>query len=357
MLEGRSVIVDSFCEVKEFTKQFEDQQFYSFDNHDIVPGGIYIISRQTFINNIELIRQLAGRGEMLPVLANPAEGSETMLGQIVGLGITDLVRQHRILIIAGGAMQPDIPCLAHEHFLPKILDFDENLRAMDYYDQTWSAHRPYQFLFLNGRSRPHRRWLLNRLHNILDQAIWSNLDATHGHPIQLLDPEYEFEFYQSRTQHQYQGFAKPQLFNNDWGEIYLNVRAYSHSHFSLVTETVFDYPHSFRTEKIWKPIAIGHPFVVAANVGYYRDLQQLGFKTFDGIIDESFDSIKDNDQRIERLAQVVEDLAKSDLSSFAQACRSICKYNQQRLAELRTEVRHQFPQRFVNFIKACTASE
>jgi hypothetical protein len=61
-----------------------------------------------------------------------------------------------------------------------------------------------------------------------------------------------------------------------------------------VSETVFTYPYSFRTEKIWKPIAIGHPWIAVSNFGYYRDMHELGFKSFGHLIDEKFDLIYNN---------------------------------------------------------------
>lgn len=352
MLGNRKVIVDSFCEVKEFTATFEDGRFYDFAEHDLVPGAIYIISRQTFHKSIELIRQLAESGTILPVLGNPAEGSHTILSQLTTLRITDLVRQRRIAIIAGGDMQPDIPCFWFENFLPKILDYDENLDAIETYKQQWSDHRPRKFLFLNGRGRSHRRALLCRLEHLLPQAVWSNLDPTPGNPVRLLEPRYEYDSYRQNTNRTYQGFAKYDLFNQEWGEIYLNPAAYIDTYFSLVTETVFDYAHSFRTEKIWKPVAMGHPWIAVANAGYYRDMRNLGFQTFDGLIDESFDAITDNQQRLERIAQEVEWLCQQDLAKFAKEAYNICKYNQELLAQLRVTTRRELPDRISTFLKS-----
>jgi hypothetical protein len=350
MLGNRKLLVDAFCEVREFTKEFQDEEFHSFTNVDIVPGAVYLISRQQFAENIKRIKELATSGTILPILGNPAEGSDTMLKQIDGLGILDLVREGKILIITGGYLQADIPSLYHENFLPKILDYTENLKAIEDYQTNFNTSRPYKFLFLNGRARKHRRYLLEQLEPILDQAIWTNLDNTHGHPIKLLDTKYEFDFYRRNTELTQPGFVKYELFNNDWGEIYLNAQPYLDTYFSLVTETVFEYPYSFRTEKIWKPVAIGHPFIVVANAGYYRDLHRLGFKTFGHLIDESFDQINNNQQRLNYIVNVVKDLCSQDLSSFVTAAQEVCKYNQQHLAELRHRVRAEFPQRFIEYI-------
>ena len=349
MLNNRKLVVDQCCEVKEFTGAWQDESFYDFASHCVIPGAIYLISRQQFTANIDRIRHLASSGTILPILGNPAEGSDTMLKQIESLGIVDLVKQNRIIIITGGHLQLDIPHLYYENFLPKILDYTENILAIKQYQDQWSEHRPYKFLCLNGRGRRHRRQLLDSLADVLDQALWTNLDSASG-PIKLLNAQYEFDFYKQNTTMSLSGYAKPALFNNDWGEIYLNPRPYLDTYFSLVTETVFDYPYSFRTEKIWKPIAIGHPFIVVANSGYYRDLHNLGFRTFGHVIDESFDKIENNQDRLNSIITVVRDLCQQDLSGFITETQEVCKYNQQHLSELVPLIRSQFPTQLEKFI-------
>jgi len=173
------------------------------------------------------------------------------------------------------------------------------------------------------------------------------------HDIKLLPNCYEYRAYQDNVNDFdcNKQFVKYDLFNNEWGEIYLNPEAYIDTYFSVVTETVFDYPYSFRTEKIWKPVAMAHPWIAAANQGYYRDMHNLGFKSFGHLIDETFDQIANNQDRIARIATVVEDLCRQDLASFLKECYNVCKYNQQHLAIMRDQVRKQFPDRFFQFLK------
>lgn len=344
--------MDEFCEVKELLCHTDliTDWFWDLDQHDIVPGAVYVFSRQQVEKHISKIKQLAEQDIIFPVLGNPAEGSETMLRQAQALGILDLVKQNKMAIISGGDIQTDIPVLFYENFLPKILNYTENVTAIQQYKNTWTDVRPYKFLFLNGRARAHRRVLLSRLEHLLDSALWTNLDATHGNTIKLLSSEYEFDFYQQNTQSEYSGFAKYRLFNNDWGEIYLNARPYSDTYFSLVTETVFDYPYSFRTEKIWKPVAMAHPWIAVANRGYYRDMHDLGFQTFGHLIDESFDLMDNSADRLERIAMIVEDLCTQDLATFARECYNVCKYNQQHLTELSAQIPRDFPGQFQNYI-------
>jgi hypothetical protein len=113
---------------------------------------------------------------------------------------------------------------------------------------------------------------------------------------------------------------------------------------------VFDYPYSFRTEKIWKPIAMGHPWIAATSYGYYRDLLNLVFRTFENLIDESFDLIQNNQDRMERIEQIVTDLCNQDLKQFLVAAEEVCKYNQQHLVHARHQEIQSFPTRLSQFL-------
>jgi len=146
-------------------------------------------------------------------------------------------------------------------------------------------------------------------------------------------------------------YLKQELFRLEWGEIYLEPRPYIDTYFSLVTETVCaESTISFRTEKIAKPLAIGHPFIVASTPGFYRDLRNLGFQTFGHLIDESFDLIDHAQSRMDRIIEVVADLCDQDLDDFLIACEPICKYNQQHLDDFTQRTRRDFPDRFFQFI-------
>jgi len=69
----------------------------------------------------------------------------------------------------------------------------------------------------------------------------------------------------------------------------------------IVTETVFYYNKLHLTEKIFKPIVSKQPFMLLAAPGNLAYLKSYGFKTFDTLIDESYDNIQDPDLRIEAI--------------------------------------------------------
>jgi len=75
----------------------------------------------------------------------------------------------------------------------------------------------------------------------------------------------------------------------------------------LVTETVATGRRHHLTEKTFKPIALGMPFVVVGTQGSLEYLRSYGFRTFGDIWDESYDSAND-DVRIERIAELLKSL-------------------------------------------------
>ena len=389
MLGNHKLILDTHSEIYRELLPWADGEFWDLRQHEIVPGAIYVMCREQVNNYNYEIQELARSGQVTVILDNAAEGSETLVTWCFIKGLIDLIKEGRILLIGGGDMDPDKwPYMSYEYFLPKIFDFDENVEAGSRIDEYFSiANKPYKFMFLNGRMRSHRKYLLERFqaNGLLNQSLWTNLDTdlrlvttlpqqrwqnfnnmnmiklTFKHngvdvmerPIDLhfLPKEYETPAFRNNIDHlPSTGTVKFNLFNNTWGDAVVDGAAYRDTYFSLVTETVFNYPYSFRTEKIWKPVAVGHPWIAVANRGFYQDIHNLGFKTFGHLLDESFDEIYNSQDRIERIAQVVEDLCQQDLASFYKECYNVCKYNQALYTEMRHQVPRELPNQFHKFI-------
>jgi hypothetical protein len=91
----------------------------------------------------------------------------------------------------------------------------------------------------------------------------------------------------------------------------------------LVTETVATSRRHHLTEKTFKPIALGMPFVIVGTRGSLEYLRSYGFKTFGDIWDESYD-LADDSVRIEHIAELLKSLdvlstkAKQDMFDQAQ---------------------------------------
>ena len=247
------------------------------------------------------------------------------------------------------------------------MEYNENQAAQLQAALEYKHRRPYEYLFLNGRLRPHRKYLIDHLREkgLLDHALWTNLSSRVEmeftsklrtpklEPIRLLPPEYEIERAIPNLKPSLYtdgGFVKHQLFGNTWGDAIVNYRCYTDTWFSVVTETIYDYPYTFRTEKIWKPILMAHPFVVAANPGYLRDLRAAGFQTFHSLIDESYDQIDCPTQRMDHIIATIASISSHGAAEFWEASRDICKYNQQHLVEYNRQQRNLLPQQLLQFL-------
>jgi hypothetical protein len=371
MHNGRKLVSDTFSDVYGLLEPWIDHGFWDFGRFEPEPNSICVVGRHQAVQCTDHLKSLCDR-DCVMVFANTAEGSETQISVLRMLGLEDLVRSGRLLLLSGGRMSSEYPYLLHEHFLVRVVAYEENIRAMSRSQEIFSkTSKPYQFLFLNGRARPHRKYLWHRFdeRGLLDKSIWSMMEGRglSNRSLNLrrggvdimaehvasrsLPAHYEVERYRDRSQvitdhHN----IKFDVFDNEWGEIYIESAPYIDTYFSVITETILEGTHSFFTEKIAKPLAQGHPWIAATNSGFYRDLRALGFRTFDHVIDESFDSIDDDQSRMDRIVDVVTDLCQQDLDGFLAACEDVCKYNQLQLLEVARQENQLFPERFFQFI-------
>ena len=373
MLGQHKIVVDEWAEVWDLLKPYADDSFWRWSDVDFDPANVYIVGRVVLKENWQVITDLATQYPGRIVFSNPAEGSETILLQLKRLRITDYVRDGRIGLLTSGDLEPAWNYCKTDCYFSNIVEYTENKAAQLQSALDHKDYRPYQFLFLNGRLRPHRKYLIDELKDrgLLTHALWTNLGSHvemaftselstfKTEPIRLLPPEYEIDRARDNLKPSLYtdgGFIKHQLFNNTWGDAVVNPRCYTDTWFSLVTETIYDYPYTFRTEKIYKPILMAHPFVVAANAGYLRDLRNAGFKTFGTLIDEHYDQIDRPDVRIERIVDTMTWLCSgSNAADFWEASRDICKYNQQHLVEYNRQVRNELPQQLEQYLNALTA--
>jgi hypothetical protein len=98
----------------------------------------------------------------------------------------------------------------------------------------------------------------------------------------------------------------------------------------LVTETVATGSKLHLTEKSFKPIALNMPFVIVSTCGALEYLRSYGFRTFDTIWDESYDTITDDNERIKCIANLLRDLDALSITEkqrLFDSARDICQHN------------------------------
>jgi len=325
---------------------------YLRTDNDITVGGlattadIYVISLKTLTQHwprIHDILELGGR----VIIEKTDESVITQWHVIQNQRYQPWILQGRLKFVTGGDAPTNIDNLNSEHFLAATMGSQPHGMPLLNY-QPYA--RPYKFLFTNRKVRPHRRYLIHRLHQegLLANSLWCNHDehTTWYHsdfnvnytdeniPVQQLPQDYDLKDPPPWVD----GVIVKQQFLDTW--------------FTLVPETVFESGASFRTEKFYKPVLAGHPFVICANSGFYRDLHNLGFRSFGHLIDESFDVIINGKDRMDRLVSTVQWLCQQDLAQFWNAAKEVCLYNQHRALELHNSQHHSFTQQLKEFTNA-----
>jgi hypothetical protein len=102
---------------------------------------------------------------------------------------------------------------------------------------------------------------------------------------------------------------------------------------SVVLETLFDDPRIHLTEKVLRPIACGHPFILAAGPGSLALLQKYGFETFSPWINENYDTIADSQERLSAIVAEMQRLANLSAEQqkwVLESCRAVAKRNKKR---------------------------
>jgi len=97
----------------------------------------------------------------------------------------------------------------------------------------------------------------------------------------------------------------------------------------LVTETVASGRRLHLTEKTFKPIALGMPFIIVGTQGSLKYLREYGFQTFNGIWDESYDDAEDDvrTQHIASLLRSLDELPNSAKQDLFEQCVPVIEHN------------------------------
>ena len=91
----------------------------------------------------------------------------------------------------------------------------------------------------------------------------------------------------------------------------------------IVVETAMNYPYTFITEKTYRPIASGRPFIIVGPHHTLFFLRSLGFLTFSSIIDESYDEIIDAEQRFKAVCSSIKMFVDRPIDQIIKDVKSI----------------------------------
>jgi hypothetical protein len=195
----------------------------------------------------------------------------------------------------------------------------------------YTETKPHAFEILLGRKKPHRDYVYNFVQEHLhkDDYILRYLNAT--------DPKIYEDGERWTSEHR--GVKDDGIVKNwtvETVEYYghkmslsqvIPIEIYNQTAYSVVAETNYDNFFTFFTEKTAKPIIAKRLFVMIAGQGYLRTLQNMGFKTFNGIIDESYDTIENNQERWQAACEQIKFLCNQDQAEILEKVKPIVEHN------------------------------
>lgn len=224
----------------------------------------------------------------------------------------------------------------HEYFF-RYLNRDQTVAEFD------ARLRPYRFTALN---RTHKWWRATVMadlwrQDLLKNSLWSyNIgcgidDRPEDNPIQIdafPGLKNAIETFLKNGPYFCDG-NDDQMHNNHHS---VNIDLYLQSYCHLVIETFFDADGSggsFITEKTYKAIKFGQPFIMIGPPKSLCALRKQGYKTFDHMIDNSYDEIIDNTKRWVAVQDVIKKISCLDIHEWFLACESDIRHNQQQFLE------------------------
>jgi hypothetical protein len=223
-----------------------------------------------------------------------------------------------------------------------------NCLQFNQYQDTQSDHKPLQFEMLLGARRPHRDFAMLSFQqtDLLASSVVTYRSVFQGHTIDACSQQIANLFLPIELNYPY---ISPNLDPN-W-EVSDNINyqispfipweIYANTNYSVVCETLGMGNTFFMSEKAAKVLFGKRLFVAFAAQNYLRYLQQLGFKTFNNIIDESYDSEPNYLQRYQLVFKQIQYLNSLDPAWVLSQAESILEHNHRQLSVLQQQTQQQ----------------
>lgn len=154
--------------------------------------------------------------------------------------------------------------------------------------------------------------------NAVNQAeeIFNNLLKLYPEFTRLITPTDPFVKINSDTDiDQYINYCAQNIIDPSWK---LDHTFYQQSFCSVISETSMLSMTPNFSEKTFRAIANGHPFIILGGQGSLEFLKNLGFDTFDDIFDNSYDGIADNYQRMIAVFKTIDKINSMDVDQLTQ---------------------------------------
>ena len=191
----------------------------------------------------------------------------------------------------------------------------------------------YLFLSYNRQPRVHRiRFAIDLLkQQLFDKGLFSLNSFSYDFDSDT--PQEHVDFLKNNTP-----FIIDERYDLNFNlAVNITKEDYEKTFVSVVTETLTIPNTLFFSEKMWKPIMVGHPFLLLGNQHSLRYLKDLGYKTFDKWFNEDYDSSFDSDTRSRMITNELKRLSDKsidELQAMRLEMKEVCEFNQKRYKEL-----------------------
>lgn len=177
----------------------------------------------------------------------------------------------------------------------------------------------YLYLNYNRQSRFHRVCMLSKLikHELFDKGM--NSFNTMGRSFNEFDYRLE-DFEPGLSIYGQQLFDRAPIFvdadNSNITSSVGDLTNYNDTFISLISETLTEPGTLFCSEKTWRSIIVGHPFMILGSTNALKYLKSQGFKTFSNWIDERYDDYDELDKKVNIILSNLERFNKMSLEEL-----------------------------------------
>lgn len=211
--------------------------------------------------------------------------------------------------------------------------------------EEFPIERPFLWECLLGARREHRDFVMLSFQQsgLLDQSIVNYRNIFMGSLNGNVCIEVQREFPGVKMQYPYVSPNLDPAWEVRGGNLDNSISSdvpweiWNRCYYSIIIETLGDGNCFLAAEKIGKCVLARRLFVHFGVAGWLANLHKLGFKTFDSVLDESYDTITDRVQRWKQAFEQVKILSKENPQHILQKVRPILDHNHNRLFELRQE--------------------
>ncbi len=244
-------------------------------------------------------------------------------------------------LFAKGGFNPNDP--EHDRVMYRPYWLSRFLEVNTYQDSR-AAHKPFMFDALMGARRPHRDYVMMSAtqSGLESKSIFNYRTVFPGNVFDGQTREYAAIFPETKVNWPW---VSPNLDpawevagNIDNTVSFISpVEIYRRCRYTIVTETLCTGPQLFFSEKSMKVLFNQRVFVMFAPSFFLQHLRDLGFKTFNGIIDETYDTITIDSERFKLAMQQAHLLSWENPNDIDALVSEIVDHNHHRMSQLHRE--------------------